>query len=410
MYYDEDEGSPLHNHVRKEQILSLNNYNALSLSLNCDEDTVAYRGLSFRTKAEYDQFKILLDSGEYKPNYPESYSREKKTAEEFARNKKTFFFYQDNNIALENTYKNISNEKISVYAGIVIETIIPKGMGVDVNKSNEGIEDEIIYQNSDNINYKYEILESFETQLKNNPIDINQYIQDKGVKDPLSKYIMSNHQNELTKNTQLSILNEILNPIKIKENKTSYYIDESDKNVVATESDNSLIENDRINIRFHFSPILQFYKNGVFNDPTVLAVLEKSANKIIEEVCEFIESEYNYGEREESVYYDLSYVNETSHLADEKHRIKLKNTGWMSTPKHYDDINNEIRELNYRDDLSVEEKNKMFQGKADEIKDFLLNRINGVPKDKPVIEKEIEKQKSKNDDIKKRIKKLRNNQ
>ena len=50
-------------------------------------------------------------------------------------------FDEDSNIALENIYRQITNEAISVYAGIVIETTIPKGKGIDVSKSNVGIED-----------------------------------------------------------------------------------------------------------------------------------------------------------------------------------------------------------------------------------------------------------------------------
>ena len=140
-----EEDFALYNHIKKEQLLSVYSYKSLSSEMCCEKDTTAYRGLSFRTKKEYDNFKTLLDSGEYRPKLPESFSRIKTTAEEFARNKKTLFHYQDNNICLENSYKNITNENISVYAGIVIELIVPKGSGVDANKSEDCMEDEIIY-------------------------------------------------------------------------------------------------------------------------------------------------------------------------------------------------------------------------------------------------------------------------
>ena len=374
----------------------------------CEKDTTAYRGLSFRTKKEYDNFKTLLDSGEYRPKLPESFSRIKTTAEEFARNKKTLFHYQDNNICLENSYKNITNENISVYAGIVIELIVPKGSGVDANKSEDCMEDEIIYCTTKKIKYKYEIIKSFENQLKENPFNINEYIQNKGLEDNFSKYIMLNHQNELTKETQLFVLQKILNPKLLNKKEKSYYLGE-EKKVIAKELSGSISDNEEdVIISFKYPDILRYYKNGIFTDPIVLGILEKNVDNIIEEICEFVESEYNYGEREECVHYDLSYLMKTSHLASDNQRERLKSISYMANPRDINCINEEIRSLNYRKDLSHNEKERIVRNKTEELKKLLLSTINDLPKKRSLVEEEIEKQTNKNDEIKKKIKRLRN--
>jgi hypothetical protein len=402
----EETNSQLYNHIKKEQLLSVSSYKELTSSMSCDKDTTVYRGLSFRTKKEYNKFKKILDSGEYTPKLPESFSTIKNTAIEFARNKKTLFCYEDNNILLENSYKNITNENISVYAGIVIKLVVPKGKGVDVNKSKECLEDEIIYYTHDKLDYTYEVIESFENKLKNNPIDINKYIEENGIKDNFSKYIMSNHSKELNKETQSFILSELLEPQKLTTPSVNYHINEN-KRVIVTERQGSLLDNEDMKITFDFENILKYYKDGILTDSSVLDRIEKEVSQIVEDICEFVESEYNYGDRDCSVHYDLANVMKLSHLANDKQRERLGAISYMASPRDHNTINEEIRSLNLREDLSYNEKNKIAQRKSEEIKDFLLNIINNVPKDKAIVEKEIKLQKEKNEEIKKRVKKLR---
>lgn len=403
---------PLYNHIKKEDMLSISDYSSLS-RYGCKKDTKAYRGFFFRTEKEYNDFISIVKSGDYRPNNPESFTRSYNIAEEFAKQRKTFFFHHDHNIALEHSYKNMFKENLSGYGGVIIETIIPEGKGVDINRTNykeeNQSEDEIIYYEPNGIDYKYHIIESFENQLKNNPIDINLHIKENGIEDALSEYIIFNHQDELNKDTQLFILDTVLSSMNNKEQSSSiYYVDESTKNVMASEIDGSLLGRNRIDIRFHFGKIFNLYENGTFTDKTVLSILEKSVDTIIEEISDFIETEHIYGERDLPVYYDLSYVTELSHLASEPYRERLKDINNLAIPRHYDDINDEIRDLNYREDLSEEDKYKLFQEKANEIKDFIESKISGIPKSKEQVEESINLKKSKKEEVKQKINKLRN--
>ena len=397
----------LYNHVRKEELLTLGAYRLLTEELACLRDTTAYRGLSFRTKREYEDFIQLLDSGEYHPAVPESFSTSLVTAESFAKNKKSFFFFNDNIIALENSYKNLTYENISVYAGVVIEIVIPQGEGVDVNRSDCGVEDEIIFSTPDKINYTYKIIDSFETQLKKNPIDINQYILKNDIKDPLSKYIMFNMQEQINPATQMFIATSFFKPLPLVKHINNYHID-NDKNLVASEHNPSFLNTDRIDIKFHFNNIISPYQSGVFTDPNVIKFIKDKLNNIVLEACEFIESEYHYGDREEKIYYDMSNISNIGYLCSEYAQNRILECNFMCTPQTYNEINEDIRALNGREDLTSDEKNNIFRNKTEDIKNFLLNRNNSLPKKEETVALQIEEENNKKNDIIIKIKKIRN--
>lgn len=402
MSWENDEDHPLYEHTKKESGLTKTHYEQYSQGAECDEDTVAYRGFWFRTKESFDAFKKILDNKEYYPKFPESFTRNWKTAESFAIQKKTFFPMLDNNIFIENNYRKATNEYVAGYAGIILKTVIPKGKGLDLSKTRFSVEDEIIYMTDKKMDYSYEILDSFENQLKKNPIDINEHIRNHDLKNPLTEYLFANHADEIDNETQHHILNEIIKPYDIKNDKNLFLVDEDKRLIIGEESKRSL-HNEDVEINLYTKPLFTYYEYGIFKDEDVMDRIKKFSNHVVHEACEFIETEYLY--RDESLDYQIVYkmnnIKDYTYFADEFAKERYSQSVHFTHPKSYQELNDSFRTTQERKDLTQQEIQDKIKGLTNSITDLMATKYDSMISDER-IEKDLnEKKERKNEAIKK---------
>lgn len=398
MFEEEEDQHPLYQHTKKENTLSSSEYLQYSSYYPCEEDTEVFRGLCFRDKSSFESFKKRLDNEEYFPMHPESFTRIKATAEDFARQRKTFFGWADENIIIENEYRKAAEECISGYAGIVIKCVIPKGKGLDVNKSEYAVEDEIVFMTDKPMKFEYEIVESYEELLKRNPVDINEYIQNNDLDDGLVKYLISNHKEDINKDTQHKILDKIIQPYSMKGKSSDMFLVDEEKDLVIGYERKVDLHSADLEISISTRPVFEFYKKGIFTDESVLDRIKDFSNHVIHATCEFIEIENVYGDRNKGfdIKYDSRNVAELSYFANDFAKERYQNVVHLSHPKNLDDLNDGIRNLNYREELSKEEINKEAIRMANEIREFLFEKADMMKKqDAKSIEKDIQSQNEK---------------
>lgn len=390
--YEEENNHPIFQHTKKENTLSSSDYHKYAYGYQCEEDVEVYRGLCFRTKSSFEAFKKRLDNGEYFPSIPESFTRNKGTALDFAKQKKTFFGFLDDKLFIENEYRKVTEESISGYAGIIIKCVIPKGEGLDISKSEYAVEDEIVYMTNKPIKLEYEIIEGFENQLKNNPIDINKHLQTNSIDEPLSKYIIANHADEIDKQTQHKLLDEILTPYKINREDRGFFLVDEEKDLVLGQERHTDFNMDKKEISISARPIFHYYKKGVFSDPSSIERIEEYCHHVINATCEFIELEHLYGDEDNEIYYNSRNISDLNFFANDFTKERYQNAVHLSRPKSYDQLNDSIKDLNFREDLSEMDKRKEADKIANEIKDFILEKVDMMAKDKNKMQEEIDKQ------------------
>lgn len=104
---------------------------------------VVYRGLNFHDKEQYDKFientngGTLLHTGSIT-----SWTQDEKTTYPFAVTRPTYFLNRE--LMQAEDKKNRERDFMIGHAGLVLETIVKPGKGIDVNKSKYGKESEII--------------------------------------------------------------------------------------------------------------------------------------------------------------------------------------------------------------------------------------------------------------------------
>lgn len=398
MYNDEEEYiNPIEAHTRKEYNLSLRDYEANDY-YPCDEDIVVYRGLNFSTKKSFENFEKRLVSGDYKPLTPESFSRSRLTAEGFAYQRKSFFAWADPDNSIERDYKREAFEKISGYAGVIIKTVIPKGKGLDLNKTRFAVEDEIIYavKPDDDFKYSYEIIDSYENELIKKNINKKEYVLTHPLTDNLSKYIFANHSDEMDVDVEDYIINILDKDLKIKENENFYYLDPLKmRKVYVFEEKNDLHNNKNIHINFNFNNILNYYKKGVIKSEKNKAYLSQYADDIISSIANFVIDEVSYGDRKNVVYgLDNKKIRELSSFCSDDVIDELKSAIDLSIPESYDDLNQKIFNLNRNDNMTREEKSKAAKEYGNEIKNFLEAKLKSLPSTKDKLDQSIEEKKN----------------
>lgn len=408
----EKDQDPIYRHVFKEDGLSKKDYESENKHYGLKKATKVQRGLCFRTRSEFERFKDVLDSGDYFPSNPESFTRNKNTALEFAKQKKTFFAFTDKDIFLENEYKKITNERIAGYAGVVITLEIPAGEGVDINASEYSAEDEIVFMTDKPLKYSYEVFDSYETELKKNPIDINAYMKEHSINEDLAQYLISNHAKEFEPGTQNHILDQVLLSYGKQKESSMFLVDEG-KNLLLGYEKNIGIKNDEEKVDkeiiFMTRPVFSYYKKGVFTDESVKERICDFANHILTNTTDFIDMEMMYDDPTKGfdIYYDTESLNQLTVFAGKEVVQDFKNVVVASQPKSYNDLNDEIRTLNYDNSLSKTERSKQVENITKNITKLWTNASNVITSER-VAKERLEDFEKRSENIKTRGKKLKN--
>jgi hypothetical protein len=115
-----------------------------------------YRGMNFLTQESYEKFLADLQDGVVKTSSITSWTRSVDTASQFAITRPTYYLNAE--LAAAETAREKAGEHMIGYRGVILSTTVPAGVGIDVNQSGVGAEDEIILPAGD---YKIQIAKEF---------------------------------------------------------------------------------------------------------------------------------------------------------------------------------------------------------------------------------------------------------
>lgn len=400
----EDEKHPLYNFVKNERGLSTHKYQEYQEQYACDQDTVAYRGLNFRTPNDLENFLNSIEDGKRSFEYPQSFSPCKSTAEEFSKSRKSYYFYLDRELALEHEYFSAFGDNISGYAGVVIETVIPKGQGIDLSKTKFQIEPEIIFSTDEKIPVKLHIIYNYEYKIENENIDINEYILNNSIEDHLSKFIINRYTAELNNQSKEKIFHHILTEYK------SYLEEPCVDDSITILNDFSYMKEhstysfklDKESKEYHFGCIYfnDYIRLGLFQSEEMKERIKKIANTILVDAslkAYDIKSNKNYDSQNTII--NLQNLKVIAAYADEYASDLYFKVFHFNQRNNYHTINEKMRELNYRDDLEPRDKRVLMEKYTKELKNYLEDIVSSLPCSMDYIEKSILETKKRHNEI-----------
>lgn len=103
---------------------------------------VIYRGINFDTKAQYQTFMEEIQDGVMKTRRVTSWTQSEDQSEQFAITQPSYQL----SLSTMTDYRDMQDNKETVagYRGVILQTTIEAGQGIDVNKSKLGHESEVI--------------------------------------------------------------------------------------------------------------------------------------------------------------------------------------------------------------------------------------------------------------------------
>jgi hypothetical protein len=241
-----------------------------------------YRGMNFRTEEDWNTFYKSIKNGVMITNSVTSWSIDKLTVNQFAQTRPS---YNLDAITMK-LYSDAEKkgEEITGYCGIIIETDVGPGCGIDVNKSNLGHESEVILVPG-SYNVKIDRLKKFEEMMNDN-VDFNQVILNSTIDDFNSdnknfvKYILKHYGKELSVPAQTHIFN-----LYYPKNENFSY--EFLKRPISDEG----------NLYLYFPrKIFSFYEEGIIRDPLLINKLKILAGKIVTKALPIIDKYLPFSE------------------------------------------------------------------------------------------------------------------
>lgn len=379
----------LYNYVRNElKIYSKESISHLLTRYPNNEKVTIYRGLNFLKKDDYDNFikKILINNSHYDYHEISSFSKDFKTAEDFAYFQKTYFPTEET--FLLESYKNLFHENMYGYRGVVVEIEIEKGQGIDLDHFEHGLESEVIIPPDLKLPCKIHTIKPLKEQVKE--IDINDYISNTSdLKDPMFLYLINNHSTDLNSVSR----NNILNMITFK--KEGKLIE---GDVFAT--DNLIIfEQKQFDYsKNEFDNVLSFVVPS-FKDFAELGVMDDSMLKEIQDISNhiMIEAMTYYLENKDKKYCFKNLKNITPFCNDHINDCYKKMV--RENKPSYDDIQGKLIEKVNNPNNSQSDRNNLIENGMKEI----TSLIEGIIDSAPLTLDDLNKSKSNKDKKKEKV-------
>lgn len=198
-----------------------------------------YRGLNFKSAYEYLQFRRSIKGNVYKSESISSWSTELLSAKQFALSPQVHnldFMTARLYDAMRKNY-----ERIMGFIGVILEVEVSPGIGIDVRKSGESLEDEVLLPSGQykitNIIYE----KKYSHIMKN--IDINAEIIDiiagnKKIDNDYLKALFHNKKDDLIPEVKKAIMDDISNKItngfvitltKVDEDNRAFFFNKEEK-------------------------------------------------------------------------------------------------------------------------------------------------------------------------------------
>lgn len=160
------------------------------------KDVTIYRGMNFETKESYDKFVSDIKDGKLETGGISSWSRDKRTAWQFAVTRPTYFLNME--LARAEDKRSKEREYMIGYRGIILKCEIKEGIGIDTRRSKFATEDEIILPKGD-YTVEIEAIKPFKELIKErDPSDVIMELTETDVKEDsfnaqFFKYIVFNN-------------------------------------------------------------------------------------------------------------------------------------------------------------------------------------------------------------------------
>lgn len=174
-----------------------------------------YRGINFATSQQYEEFVSQFDHKSHAVlqfSGITSWSHSKSEATQFARTQPTYFLNKEVMMAHDVMKKN--KEALAGHRGVILETVINKGDGIDVDESGLGHESEVILPpGSWHVSISQQV-KKYHDQLKDGDTHIDQVIQSvtspqdargSGSDHSFFEYVLHHHSEQLSNKSRSHI-------------------------------------------------------------------------------------------------------------------------------------------------------------------------------------------------------------
>lgn len=207
-------------------IHSKNDYKQMLQLWSNDEDMTVYRGINFSDQEGLKEFLSDFDkNGGYIQGSAAGFAKSLETATDFASTTKTYFPTLE--VMQREELRRTLFEEITGIGGVIITAKVKKGEVIDIEKSGQSIEDEVLFAPGTLIKGTLTRIKTFKDLINEPNFNINKYMMSHNVNDDkLAKYIVANHGSELSTKVKDKLVQDELDYIKdvINENwKTDKY-------------------------------------------------------------------------------------------------------------------------------------------------------------------------------------------
>lgn len=373
----------LNQYVREEYgIYEEDIYNELLSYYPTTEDLTVYRGINFASRLAYHRFmkKLNKNDGFITENKASSYTRDIGTAQDFSETTKTYFPTPE--IVAAEEKRRLEGETLSGYCGVILKTTVKKGEAVDVNRSEYGIEDEILIEPQKAVKVEVEVVNSLKYQVNKDNFDINEYVQNcNDLSDPIFQYITINKSDRINNESanhifDLCIPNNKSDTIakRLELNKNEELIlDGEYLTVIKNNTLKSWKDDTRVEKFQFFTPnLIATYETRGCLRPEQYKRLQRISNSILNDTMQVF-----YEQGQDITMEHLKGVSWFAKFALPDIKETYEKSVLMKQGRNYRNLENKMREVN-NSGLSGEIKEK----KIEEYTESIENIINSIMNEK----------------------------
>lgn len=382
----------LRDYTRNEvNIYSESIYNEIKLKYANKNKMTVYRGINFTTKEEYEIFlKEFKENKGYQSFSAAGFAKTYETALDFSSTTKTYFPTLE--VMIEDSKRREFKESMSGYIGVILTAEVEIGDVVDVNLSDEGIEDEVLFEPNQLIKCSLEVIKPFKEKVKEKDFDINQYIKDiPNKEDKLLQYILSNLSSKISEEVKDLLVQRVFEDFN---KKASLKIAKDSDEKILADYDN-LIVYSRKNYKFGEEPetrinfFIPYFKNleidGLISEKQRDLISEKAESIILNA----LEIHIKYRDKYKINYQSLK--NLTPYVSNETKELYMKAISYKKKDT-YEDINKNLANIINKGKYSGS-KSEAVANEISKLKSFFTEILENLPIEMKDIEK-IKKDKS----------------
>lgn len=379
----------LNDYTRNEvPIYSKKVFDSLLNEFPNDREMNVYRGINFTDKDDYESFlEEFNNNGGYISSACAGFAKTYQTAYDFSTTTKTYFPTLE--VMMEESKRREFSEKISGYRGLILKAKVKPGEVIDVNKSNVGIEDEVLFKPDTLILCEIEIVKPFREQVEEKDFNLNDYIKKTtNDEDSLLNYILVNKSEFLTEEVRDILLERAFERFN---KQATYKIEKDNDEKILADYDN-LVVFSRKNYRFgEATETVVYFLTPNFKTLELYGVLEDKQRNKISKIAENIvlnalDSHIKYRDK-----YKINYLgikNLTPYVSEETRELYQRAIAYKKRD-NYVSINNALADIinkgNHKGNKQVaiqEELNKLTK--------LFEDIVGDIPKDMNDINKEKE--------------------